>query len=310
MSSTDFVTRLRAILVTNWPQKLGSLLIAAVIWWFVAVNESPQTLVSITVPIEVEGLRDDSVATGLPSSVVVSVQGPSMLIDRVQRDSVVAILDLAGLSGEFEQRITVLIPQGVELLGVSPADVIGSIEPLASREVAALAVLHIEAQQDVVLSTAIEPESATVSGLASTVSQVASVIVPVTSREDGSFVRAWAADADGLPVQGVAVSPDSFRVTVTPVPVLASRTVPVVLLPPVAPGFSVTARLDVPEVTLVGPPSSLDTIDSVVADVNMDSLTLETGVHVAPVTLTLPEDTVAVRPLSATIRLTQAGIVE
>ncbi len=310
MSSTDLVKRLRAILVTNWPQKLGSLLIAALIWWFVAVNESPQTLVSITVPIEVEGLREDSVATGLPSSVVVSVQGPSMLIDRVQRDSVVAILDLAGLSGEFEQRITVLIPQGVELLGVSPADVIGSIEPLASREVTALAVLYLEAEQDVTFHAEIEPASATVSGLASTVSQVASVIVPVTSREGESTVRAWAADAAGLPVQGAAVSPESFGVTVTQVPVLGSKTVPVMLLPPVAPGFSVTARLDAAEVTLVGPPSSLGTMDSVVADVNMDSLTLETGIHVVPVSLTLPEDTVSVRPLSATIRLTQAGLVE
>src|SRR5690625_5143885 len=104
----------------NWPQKLGSLLAAGLVWWFATVSEAPQTQASRVVSIEVQGLGSTSVARGLPETAVLTIRGPSLLIERLQPGSLGAVIDLTGTSGDFEEPINVVIPRGVELVSVTP----------------------------------------------------------------------------------------------------------------------------------------------------------------------------------------------
>lgn len=303
------ITRLRRILVHNWPQKVGALLLAMFIWWFVTVSDTPQTLASVEVQIEVEGLAPNSVVTGLPETVIVTIQGPGLLVERAQRDNIVAILDLAGVTGAFETSVLVLIPQGVELMNVSPSEVIGTIEPLASRSVPVEAVVFGAQSTDVRLALTVVPDEVTVSGLAGTLEQVTRVIVPVRSAPGERAGTPFAANTAGLPVGGVSISPDSIQVTVIEQPVLIQREVRIALLPPDVPGFSVSARLDPATVMVTGPPSLVAGLEEVTATADLSDMPAEPGAHVVPVVPALPGG-VSAAPLTATIRLIQAGLIE
>lgn len=304
----DLYDRLRTALVHNWWQKLAAVILAVFVWWFVSVNTSEQTLASLQVPIEVEGVSPDTVATGLPDTVIVTIQGPSRLVERLQRQSVAAVLDLSGITGEFEQSITVLIPQGAELLTVSPAEVIGSIEPISTRDVPVEVVLIGVRDQDLLPLFQVEPVTVQAQGLESTLQQVTHVIAPVRSGPGERTVTLYAAGADGLPLPGLTLTPLQANVTVTEMPILESRTVELALLPPDIPGHSVAARLDSTELSVSGPPSVLAGLERVTATAQLPEGLPPAGSHTVPLSLQLPEGVHHQGQPTATLRVTPTGM--
>jgi YbbR domain-containing protein len=297
--------RIGLLIVHNWPHKLGALLLALLVWWFVAVNDSPQTQASLYVPISVEGLSEDSVVTGLPDVVEVAIRGPSSLIDRLRPDNVEAVLDLAGRTGSFEAPINVLVPRGAELLRVAPKDVIGSLERVSMRTIGVEASVFGETTADRQLTLTTEPAEVTVRGLGSTLEQVSRVLAPVRAEAGSSAVQVFAADAAGQPLAGVTMEPATVTVHATAAPVLGQVTLPVVLIPPQVPGFTVTARVDQPELTVIGPPTLLETLEAVTATVDITDAALQAGTHTLPVTPDLPEGAYIMGTPTATVRLMQ-----
>jgi YbbR domain-containing protein len=293
------------LFVHNWPYKLGALLAALLVWWFVTVNESPQTQASLFVPITTLGLSDDAVVTGLPDVVEVTIRGPSNLIDRLRPDNVEAVLDLAGRTGTFEAPINVLVPNGVELLRVSPRDIIGSLERVATRVVPVEAVVVGQQSPDTVLTLTAEPAELTLRGLGSTLERVSRVLAPVQPRAGDSTVQAFAVDSAGQPLPGVTIEPGSVSVHASESAVLRQVTLPVVLVPPSVPGFTVTARLDQPELTVTGPPSALAGLDSLNATVEFTVPEPQAGTYTLPVTPDLPAGVAIMGTATATVRLLQ-----
>lgn len=308
--NTRFLQSLRMLFLYNWPQKLGAVAVASLVWWFATVSDTPQTQASRVVGIEVQGLNSTSVATGLPDTAVITIRGPSVLIDRLQPSTLGAIIDLTGRTGDFEEPINVIIPRGVELVSVTPSDVIGTVETLSESVVPVEPVIIGTLSSDALPRVVTEPDHVTVSGLASELQRVNRVQVPVRANPGDRTVQGFATDVNGLPVPGVTLSPPFVDVVVDEQPIFVQRTVPVELLPPAVPGFNVTARLDTPEVTLTGPPSLLAEVSGVRAEAGLDGLEPEAGTFTVPVILDLPEGLgVSVQP-QAVIRLTPPALEE
>ena len=302
------VHRLLNILLHAWPQKLGALVLASLIWMFVSVNDTSITQRSLFVPISVDGLPSSSVATGLPEFVEVTVTGASGQVDRLRPDNFQAVLDLEGQSGPFEEPITVLSPQGVELRRVNPSDVIGTVEAVTEKTVPVDVVLIGTGPSDVKVMTTVQPTEVMVRARSSTLAQVARVLAPVRPSPGERPITPFAVNTAGLPVGGVEIQPNEIQVAVSEEPVLITRDVPVDLDTPALPGFTVTAGLDQPEVRLIGPPSILNALESVPATVSLQTEEPEAGSYTLPVTLQLPEGVQALGTVAATVRLSRPPV--
>lgn len=292
-----------AVLLNNWPQKLGAVMLAAVIWLFVGLNDTSTTQRSLFVPITVEGLQSAAVATGLPDFVEVTVAGPSGQIDRLRPENFEAILDLNGERGEFEAPIRVLSPQGVELRRVDPGDVIGTIEAVTEKRVPVDPVFVGNTPQDSRLITAVEPDEVAVRARASTLARVERVLAPLDPESGEVAVETFAVDSAGRPVGGVTVVPETVQVAVDGQQVLVRRTVPVELATPSLQGYTVTARLDDSEVQVVGPPSVLSGLTSVSGTVSLPTEEVQPGGYTLPVELELPEGVRQLEASTANVRL-------
>lgn len=297
------VHRLLNALLHAWPQKLGAVVLATLIWVFVTVNDTSITQRSLLIPITVEGLASDSVATGLPDFVEVTIAGPSGQIDRLRSDNFEAILDLTGESGPFEVPIRVLSPQSVELRRVNPGDVIGIVEPVTSKVVPVEVAVMGDPPADARMATSVEPAEMTVRARASTLAQVTRLLATVRPSPGSRPVPVFPVNAAGQPVGGVDIDTNTVQVSVAEEAVLVRRRFPVDLETPALSGFTVTARMEEPEVTVLGPPSLLDGVQSVPATVSLPTEDLEAGGYTLPVTLELPEGVYLVGSPTATVRL-------
>lgn len=302
------VNRLLNVLLHAWPQKLGALVLATLIWMFVNVNDTSITQRSLLVPITVEGLQSNSVTTGLPDFVEVTVAGPSGQVDRLRPDNFQAVLDLEGQGGPFEEPITVLSPQTVELRRVNPTDVIGTVEAVTEKTVPVDVVVVGDGPGDVKLVTAVEPAQVTVRARASTLDRVARVLAPVRPSPGERSTTPYAVNAAGLPVPGVEIEPAQVQVGVVERPILVTRDVPVELQTPSVPGFTVTAGLEQEQVRLIGPPGLVDSLESVPATVTLQTEEPEAGGYTLPVTLELPEGVQAVGSIAANVRLSRPPV--
>lgn len=302
------VHRLLRVLLHAWPQKLGALLLAALIWLFVSVNDTSTTQRSLFVPIAVEGLASDSVATGLPEYVEITVAGLSGQVDRLRPDNFEAILDLTGETGSFEVPIRVLSPQGVDLRRVNPGDVIGTVEEVTEKVVPVDSVIIGGMPENTKVMVSVEPAEITVRARGSTLARVARVLAPLRPTPGERTVTPFAVNTAGQPIADVTLEPESIRATVREEAVLANRTLPVELETPSLSGFSITARLENPEVSLIGPPSVLNELERIPGTVSLPTEEPEAGGYTLPVTLELPEGVYVIETPVATVRLSRPPV--
>lgn len=282
-------SRVRAFFFHAWPSKVLSLLAAVLVWWFATVGDTPVTQASRVVPLDVQGLSSGSVASGVPETAILTFRGPSVLIERIQAQSLGAVIDLSGESGEFEEPINVMIPQGVELIDVSPGSVIGTVQALQEETVPVEPVIIGPQTADVRVELTVEPPFVTVSGVDPALSRVTRVFIPVRASAGERTLTGYAADLNGQPVGNVTVAPAEVTVSVTELPVLAQATVSIEFVPPAVPGFNVSTRLETSEQTITGPPSLLAGMESVNGTISEQSIPAEPGSYTVPVELDLPE---------------------
>ena len=299
-----------AAVLHNWPQKLGALLVAILIWVFIATDDTSITQRSMFVPISVEGIPESSVVTGLPEFVEITVSGPSGQIDRLRAENFEALLDLDGQSGEFEAAVRVFSPQGVELLRVNPNDVIGVVEPVPAKVVPVQAIFRNRPEPDERLLVQVEPQELTVSARASTLQAVDRAFVPLAPADGEQVVTPYAVDAAGMPVSGVSVEPETVTARVVRQPILVNRELVVDLEPPPAGSFIVTAVLDEETVSVVGPPQALDSLETVQGTVSLPTEEPRAGSYTLPVALQLPEGVVPLDQVMAVIRLSRPPVDE
>ena len=293
--------RLAALASHNWPQKLGALLIAFVFWLLVTNSSVTTTQRSLLVPLTVEGVKQSQVAVGVPQMVEVNVDGPSSRVDRLRPDSISATLDLSGLSGEFQQPISVQPPRGIHLVSVSPGDVIGFLETVGTRDVGLTVALSGSPPTNELLSASTDPATVTLTGQDQLLQKVARVVVVAPAKEGRFTAHPFAVDDAGVPVANVKIAPNTITIQVGARTALVTKTVPIDLTPPKAANLE-QAILSQNDVTLAGPPDALAAIDSVKGTVQPPTAPVGAGRYTLPVELDLPEGVAALSTPTAVLR--------
>lgn len=285
----------------NWPQKLGALMLAFVMWLFVTTSSVTTTQRSLLVPLAVEGVQSSQVAVGVPKVVEVNVSGPSSRVDRLSPDGITATLDLTGLSGEFQQQINAQPPRGIQLVNVSPSDVIGFLETVGTRGMALTVALGGDPPDNQVLSVVSDPSKVTLTGQEQLLQKVARVVVVAPAKQGRVQEHPFAVDDAGVPINNVKIAPSTVTVQVSARTAMVTTSVAIDLTPPSAPNLQ-QATLSQPDVTLAGPAGVLAGIDSVKGTVQPPTGNVGTGRYTLPVRLDLPEGVVALTTPTAVLR--------
>lgn len=287
-------------LLENWPLKLGAFLLATFVWFFVSTSEVTTTQRSMLVPLAVEGVGERRVAVGLPDVVEVSVSGPSNRVDRLRPENIEAVLDLTDLSGEFQQTIDVRPPQGIELIRANPEQVIGFLEQVSSKQVPVVVVWLLEPSPDARIEAVAQPTTVSVSARDEILARVVRVVAPARAASETTDVTLFAADDRGLPVRDVTISPATATVSTTEQGIFVRREAAIAFEAPTLERVS-SASFDPTQVDLIGPPSALEGIESVVARVDPETVPTQPGRYTLPVRIQLPSGVVAAGSLTAAV---------
>lgn len=296
-------------ILENWPQKLGALLLAALIWFFVSTSETTITQRSLLVPLAIEGVGDRRVAVGLPDVVEVTISGPSTRVDRLRPENIEAVLDLGGLQGEFQQTIDVRPPQGIELIRVNPEQVIGFLETVTSKEVPVNVVRLGSPPADTQLRSSTEPSMVTVTARTEILQRVTLALAPIPAAAGEVDIAVFAADSEGFPVREVTIEPATIAVTTVARPLFVQRSLPVTLEPPDADRIG-SVDLATTSATVIGPPSTLATIENLVARVDLETVPTATGRYNLPVRLELPAGVMTVEAPMASVTVVDPALSE
>ena len=260
MTANEIWTRITYL----WPRKLAAVAVAVLMWTFVSTSDTTVAQRSLLVPITVEGIAPDLVPIGVPEVAEVTLSGSGQRLDRLRPEGIEAVLDLSGLSGDFAAPVVVSPPQGVVLERVAPAEVLGILERVGTREVP-VSVVHLGTPSpDVRVSSTSEPAQVVVRGRGARLDRVTQVVVAVDGQAGVVEAAPFPADAAGRPVDEVTVEPSPVRVSTVHEAVLAEGEVPLRLLPVVVGGIEgVTPSHE--RVTVVASPSRLAALDELVA---------------------------------------------
>jgi len=301
------MTALKRLLTTtvhNWPQKLGALVLAFVMWLFVTSSSVTTTQRSLLVPLTTDGVQQSQVAVGVPQVVEVNVSGPSGRVDRLRPDGITASIDLSGLSGEFQQQVSVQTPNGIRLVSVSPNQVIGILETVENRKIDVTVALSGSPPADQVLTLSADPGQVTLTGQQQALQKVAKVMAVVPAREGQSTAHPYPVDDAGMPVQSVKVSPSDVTVQVKARQALVSKRVPIDFTAPSAANLS-DAALSQPDVLLAGPSDVMAGVSSVKGTVQPPTPPVDPGRYTLPVVLDLPQGVSALSNPTAVLRFTR-----
>ena len=291
LGTRELGAQLWATLLHNLPVKLGALLVATVFWFFVSTDGAVTAQRTLRAPLHTEGLSDTQRVVGLPERVTVRLSGPQSRLRTLNPDGLDVVLNLRGVTGSFERSPRVFPPQGITAVGVVPGELIGTVETLARLEVPVKAALLGSPSADTVLTLRAEPADVQIEGAETQVAQVTQVVAPydpATPSEAAKEVRVYAADAQGEPVPGVAVTPARVSVSAVASAVLSVRTLPLQVTPVTIPGRQVVSASPTQnEVTVVGPESVLAELSAVTATLS-ETPTPGPGRYTRALTLDLP----------------------
>jgi len=214
-------------LIDNWETFLLAFLLSVAVWVSAVVASDPnlEDEFPTSIPLEVIGLSDDLQILGsIPDSVTVNLRAPQSLWAELSEntDLITAQLNLAGIA-QGEQKVNVDVRFGispVELIAVDPDQVTVTVEkeiteefPIQVIQVGELA-LGYEVQE-----ISLTPETATVTGPQSLVSQVAEVQGWITlndARQDiNEMLDLIAVDSNGRQLSGITIAPEQTSSSAT-----------------------------------------------------------------------------------------------
>lgn len=209
----------------NFRTFLWALMLSIAVWVAAVTSADPDETRALSSPVQIQVLGQDPglvVSSDLPKEVEVTLRAPHSVWEVIDADprTVKAILDLSGLSaGEHLAELQIQVGvRPVKIVSASPRTLSFSLEELSTESLPIKLTLHgapsIGYQ---VGDPVLEIAEVAVSGALSHVKTVAQVNVSLNingARENMDQILPIAVlDGNGLPVQGVTVSPDKVRVT-------------------------------------------------------------------------------------------------
>ncbi len=264
---------MRRLLDTRILFAVLSIVIASVMWLYVATDKNPVVERIMTLDVHVRDLSPTEVVVQAPNRVQVRLQGSRSAVAPLTPDVLDASLDLAGLGpGEHRVRIDVATPAGdVRVVERTPSDALVVLDQMTLKRLPVEVSLIGTPPSGITLGAASTvPERVTISGASAQVQEVRHAVVTVdTARLQQQLLSSapiHLLDANGQEVHGVVVDPSFVQVT------LPVRTGTITKLLPVIPtlagapaaGLSVTRVTALPEtVTVSGPGDTLQSIQTI-----------------------------------------------
>ncbi|GGJ74313.1 CdaR family protein [Deinococcus aquiradiocola] len=255
----------------NLLPKLAALLVALLVWLVATADRRANIEVGFDVPLEVRDTTGGSskrAVSDLPATVRVTLSGQRSRLQGLQASKIEATVDTTGAQeGSFNLPVEVRAPDGTKSLRVLPARVQGFVDSQLTRRIAV--TLSVPAPPAGTLPRyALSPRVTLVSGpnrLVKTVERVISEPLALDPSEEGSGSLV-ALNAQGEPVTGITLSPQTVTVRRTDLGTLPVRTIGVVLSPAPA-TLTVESRVTPSTVRVVGPPALLAQLSSVTVPV-------------------------------------------
>ena len=288
-------------LTYQWPLKLAALLLAALGWYFVNLNSITVTQRSFTVPVRVEGVADNAVPSEVPETVEVAVSGPSVRVARLEADRFDATLNLTGVSGDYQRPIEVLIPQGIDLLSSVPAEAIGTVEAIGTKQVPVEVAMAGEAE-DALFTPEFTPVEVSVRGRTSVLERVVRVVGTAAPTSGEQVIPLYALGESGRPVTDAMLSLEPNRVTVVmqQTPILRTKTVPLnVSRPDTAPLLLSAFTPSQDTLDVAGSRAALEGLSEVSGSVELDTPGLQAGEYTLLIAPQLPENVAALETVTA-----------
>lgn len=209
-------------------------LITAIVLWFIVMNEqNPPADMTYHVPLHVRNVQADHFVSHDNDTVDVVVRGPRSIVASVPEDEFYAYLDMADLSeGHHKVKVHVVVPQGVELVSVSPDKCDITLDKMVRETRKVEAVCSGLATEGVkVDEVKTEVESVKLDGPSLLVSRVAKVIAHIElDKQDKDFSEEadiTAVDSDGNVIGGVTITPNKTAIKGKVISVPIEKTVDV-----------------------------------------------------------------------------------
>jgi len=305
----------------NFGYKLMALAVAFALWSYVNAERNPQARKTFTVPIEVVHVANGYAAEPDVRDANVTVQGTKATVEAINREDVVATIDVAGMNRRNTTYAAVKVEPRIKEtegdldMSVSPKTVGVHMEALGDQR------LPVEVRFPSVpplgyaySNPIITPAGVSISGRVSEVARVKRVILTLPSRMsgksiDGTFPVA-ALDAKGAVVTGVRLDASQVRLKLALVEVPATKRVivsPDVTGSPAVPGKVTRVDAEPSLVTLQGKPAVLAAISTIDTDpVNIDGVAITTTYEVG---LRLPRDVTTTdgNKVRVTVRISPPG---
>lgn len=205
---------------------LWAFILALAVWVAAVTAADPDEVRALPSPVTVEVVGQDPglvISSDYPKQVEVTLRAPTSVWERISGDpaSVRAVLDLSGLSsGQHSVGIQVQVSERpARLVSVTPATVNLALEPLATRKLTIN--LSLAGQPAVGYQAgdpSLSPLQVVVAGAESQVQQAVKAAVTLSLdgvREDvRKSLTVQVLDADGRPLDGLSVSPQTVDVDV------------------------------------------------------------------------------------------------
>ncbi len=293
-------------LTHNWLAKLVSVALAIIAWYFILLNVATTSQRNLEIPVSVVGLEQTQTISEIIDQVNITVSGESRQVNRLVPENFSATLNVAGLSGAYEQKIEVIAPQGIKVDSVSPEISIGTIETISSKEVP-VSILFLPGQTTNTLLTATpQQQTVTVQGRESILAQITQITGLVPAQIGDVTATLYATDANSYPIGNstdVSLEPLSISVTVTSEAILHMKPVILSLTPPEFEGFTLKDfAVSQSVITLVGSQEMLETLEQITGTIVLPD-TLSEQSYTLPVLLGLPENISAMQNVSVQFSL-------
>ena len=213
---TTLFTPKRWRLWHNFPQKLGALVVAIVLWFAATADRRAIVTRTFDVPLVLNGVSKTHVVTGQPKTVRITLEADRTRLEALPVGLIEASVDINDLDdGFFTKAVTVNEPEGTRLIRTEPKQITGSLDTVMSERVEVRVAL-LESSAAPPLRINVKPSEVTMRGPRPKINQVAYALALAT-RQVGPGksleVRLTAVDSAGKTVEGVQLVPSRARIS-------------------------------------------------------------------------------------------------
>ncbi len=207
----------------NLDVKLISLLLAVVLWLYVASGQNPIIESYIDVPLAPTNLREDLSVKEFPTEVSIGIKGPKEVISGISPEQIGGIIDFAGVKepGTYRLKVEVTPPKRTELIRIIPPEVNVVVEKILTKTVEVVYDLIGMPEKGYSLANEpqLTPSSVNITGAESALAKVKQVVCSIdisgTKKDFRKKIKVKALDAAGNEVKEIKIDPDTVEVSIT-----------------------------------------------------------------------------------------------